>query len=209
MRITAEKKAETRSRLIQIAGDLFGEQGFAETTTRHIAKKAHLASGTIFNYFRSKEELARALVVGLLEGAHVEFAATRRLAGTLDEWLFGLVATELRHLQSTRSYLREILNGVIHPFDSAGSVATEFRRVHLNQVREILDNFGIDGHAGIPGWEHLYWSLYLGVLAHWAADATSNQEATMALLDRAVGMFLSLVRFWPTAPRHYDIADDE
>jgi AcrR family transcriptional regulator len=188
---------ETRHMLVQAAGDLFRSQGFAETTTRDIAKKARLASGTMFNYYRSKEELALALVVDLLGQAHAEFVATRRLAGTLDEWLFTLVATELRHLHPTRGYLKDILDGVRHPSAEEETTGHAVRQSHLKQVHEVLGNFGIDVQAGVHGWEHLYWSLYLGILTFWSADTSPKQEATMALLDRAVGMFLSLVRNWP------------
>jgi AcrR family transcriptional regulator len=197
MRITLEKKQETRQRLLKVAGDLFRDKGFGPTTTRHIAKKAHLASGTMFNYFRSKEELALALVAEYLEQAHAEFEATRRPAGSLEEWLFALIATELRHLNPTRAYLTDILDGVLHPFAAEESSAAAVRRTHLERVHEVLDHFGIEAHVGSTGWEHLYWSLYLGILAHWSADVTPNQEATMALLDRAIAMFLSLVRFSP------------
>lgn len=197
MRVTVEKKQETRRRLLQVAGHLFRDKGFATTTTRDIGKKARLASGTMFNYFRSKEELALALVVELLEQAHVEFESIRRPAGSLEEWLFALVATELRHLNPTRSYLTEILDGVLHPFAAEETSAAAVRRTHLAQVHDILDHFGVAAHVGSTGWEHLYWSLYLGILAHWSADVTPNQEATMALLDRAIAMFISLVRFSP------------
>ncbi len=151
----------------------------------------------MFNYFQSKEELAFALVVELLKAAHVEFEASRRLAGTLDEWLFGLVATELRHLKPTRGYLKDVLVGVHSQLNTEETNGIAFRQVHLAQVDDVLANFGIEARAGVPGWQHLYWSLYLGVLAHWSADTSPNQEATMALLDRATGMFLSLVRYWP------------
>jgi AcrR family transcriptional regulator len=201
VRVTSERKQATRERLLRVAGELFRDRGFAATTTRHIAKKARLASGTMFNYFPSKEELALALVVELLQAAHVEFSATRRLAGTLDEWMFALITTELRHLSPTRTYLRDILDGVLHPAAGEHSSAAAVRRTHLRRVREILSDSGISSQAGNSGWEHLYWSLYLGVLTHWSTDSTPNQEASMALLDRANGMFLNLVRFWPADSR--------
>lgn len=197
MRITLEKKEQTRRRLLDVASDLFRTKGFSETTTRDIGKKARLASGTMFNYFRSKEELALSQVAELLARAHEEYESTRRPAGALEEWLFALVATELRHLTPARSYLTEILVGAFHPLASEESCTVGVQRVHLEQVHAILDHFGVTGHLGTAGWEHLYWSLYLGVIAHWSNDTTPNQEATMALLDRAIAMFIGLVRFSP------------
>jgi Tetracyclin repressor-like, C-terminal domain len=37
----------------------------------------------------------------------------------------------------------------------------------------------------------LYWTLYLGVLAYWAADASPNQEDTLALLDQSLKLFVA------------------
>jgi hypothetical protein len=41
----------------------------------------------------------------------------------------------------------------------------------------------------------LYWTLYAGVLAHWARDSSPKQEDTLALLDQSLAMFVG----WLTA----------
>ena len=40
----------------------------------------------------------------------------------------------------------------------------------------------------------LYWTLYTGVLAFWAADKSPKQEDTLALLDQSLTMFASWLR---------------
>jgi hypothetical protein len=40
----------------------------------------------------------------------------------------------------------------------------------------------------------LYWTLYLGVLAYWAADTSLNQEDTLALLDQSLKLFVALLQ---------------
>jgi hypothetical protein len=35
----------------------------------------------------------------------------------------------------------------------------------------------------------VYWTLYLGVFAYWAADESPHQEDTMALLDHSLRLF--------------------
>jgi AcrR family transcriptional regulator len=129
MRITAEKAVQTRRRLLKVAGELFGERGFEETTTRDVAARAGLASGTLFNYYRSKEELALGLVIEHLTEANTEFETLRRPAGSLEEWLFAFVTTELRHLAPIRPFLLDILNGVLHPFAAEDTSAGTVRRV--------------------------------------------------------------------------------
>ena len=36
---------------------------------------------------------------------------------------------------------------------------------------------------------HLYWTLYLGVLAFWSQDTSPNQEDTLVLLDQSMRLF--------------------
>jgi AcrR family transcriptional regulator len=42
---------------------LFGEEGFHNVTTRKIAARAGVSEGTLFNYFSSKTELMRAILI--------------------------------------------------------------------------------------------------------------------------------------------------
>ena len=48
--------------LIQAAVALFGEQGFAATNLKDVAKRAGVSKGTVYLYFKSKEDLLRAAV---------------------------------------------------------------------------------------------------------------------------------------------------
>ena len=51
-------KAQTRERILKVALALFQKKGFAATTTKQIARGAGVAEGTIFNYFKTKEDIA-------------------------------------------------------------------------------------------------------------------------------------------------------
>ena len=47
----------TEGRILAAAVSVFGARGFHETTVSHIAREAGVATGTIYNYFRQKEDL--------------------------------------------------------------------------------------------------------------------------------------------------------
>lgn len=53
-----QTRAVVRSLLARTALDLFAEKGFANTTIDDIAAAAGVSRRTLFNYFRSKEDLA-------------------------------------------------------------------------------------------------------------------------------------------------------
>lgn len=60
-KVSEERKAEMRNRLLDAAVDLLMRKGAAETTTREIAEEAGLSAGALYHYFSSKEELFGAI----------------------------------------------------------------------------------------------------------------------------------------------------
>src|ERR1043165_7344538 len=51
-------KEQTKERILEAALHLFREKGLEATTTKEISKRAGIAEGTLFNYFKTKEDLA-------------------------------------------------------------------------------------------------------------------------------------------------------
>lgn len=59
---TVKKPEERRAEIITAARDLFDTQGYEKTTMRHVMDRLGVAKGTIYHYFRSKEELLEVVV---------------------------------------------------------------------------------------------------------------------------------------------------
>ncbi len=59
---TVKKPKERRTEIIIAARELFDTQGYEKTTMRHVMDKLGVAKGTIYHYFRSKEELLEVVV---------------------------------------------------------------------------------------------------------------------------------------------------
>lgn len=53
--------AETREALITAARELFGEQGYAATSTEEIVERASVTKGALYHHFSDKEALFRAV----------------------------------------------------------------------------------------------------------------------------------------------------
>jgi AcrR family transcriptional regulator len=78
--------ASTRERILDVALDLFTDQGFDGTSMREIAARLHISKPAIYHHFASKEEILMALHMRLHEFGK---AALTRLAGqtvTLQVW---------------------------------------------------------------------------------------------------------------------------
>lgn len=56
-RRTAEESRETRRRLLQVAGEVFAEQGMAGARLDDIAERAGVTKGAIYSHFQGREDL--------------------------------------------------------------------------------------------------------------------------------------------------------
>jgi AcrR family transcriptional regulator len=193
MRITTAAREATRRRILEVARERFAAQGFDAVTTRDIASAAAIATGTLFNYFVTKEAIVAALVAEALAEARAAFDARARRGDSLEEELFALVAAELRALRPHRNYLGPVLETALGPLATRrGDVGEAMRRDHLEVVGRLLEAGGRPPPID-PGSEHLYWSLYVGVLSFWVHDASPNQEDTLAVLDQSLRAFVSIL----------------
>jgi AcrR family transcriptional regulator len=197
MRVSADTKAATREKILRTARRLFAENGYDATPTRDIARAAGIATGTLFNYFPTKEAIVACLAGEAVTEAVSEVLAALEAPGratdTLEEDLFALIAISLRKLKPLRKHLPALLETTLSPLAaSAAPEATSLRVAHLEAVSTLAARHG---HGDLsPVALQLYWTLYTGVLAFWANDASPKQEDTLALIDDSLNMFVGWLR---------------
>jgi AcrR family transcriptional regulator len=193
MRITAAEKSATRRRILDAAVQLFRGRGFDATTTRDIADAAGIATGTLFNYFPTKE----AIVISLASDAIAKARTSLELdsGGTsLEESLFAFIAAELRQLKPLRKFIAPLLETTLSPLstthrsDSNDSLRTD----HLETVANLVRKHRVAEPSSVA--LQMYWTLYTGALAFWAGDKSPKQEDTLALLDQSLAMFVAWLR---------------
>ena len=189
MRVTAETKEATRQKILETAQELFRTVGYDSTTTRDIARAAGIATGTLFNYFATKESI----VTGLVADAQRRTARgmTDEQFESLEEALFAHISAGLRLLKSYRTYLTPVLETSLSPLaiSDRSDVGQSLRTDHLETVVAIVRQHELES-ALTPVALQLYWTLYLGVLSFWTNDKSPKQEDTLALLDQSLAMFV-------------------
>jgi AcrR family transcriptional regulator len=191
MRVTAEAKTATRHRILDSAASLLVRDGWQNATTRAIALEAGIATGTLFNYFATKEAIAVALIGDSLERAGEAFRAGHREEDSLEADLFLLIWSGLRSLRDYRNFLGPAAETIFSPLarETPDSPGDAIRADHLELVHTILLSHGFP--SALPAVTvQLYWTLYLGVLVYWAADDSPGQEDSLALLDQSLKLFV-------------------
>ncbi|MFF4870340.1 ScbR family autoregulator-binding transcription factor [Streptomyces sp. NPDC090109] len=90
--VKQERAVRTREALVQAGAEVFGELGFAGASVSKIADRAGLTLGAMYFHFKSKEELAREIV--LAQPARVspphESEGLQRIVDTTLTWAYGL-----------------------------------------------------------------------------------------------------------------------
>ncbi|QYG92149.1 TetR/AcrR family transcriptional regulator [Iamia sp. SCSIO 61187] len=82
-----ERRAETRTALLDAGATLFAERGIAGASVDAIAAAAGRTSGALYDHFGSKEGLLFALLETWVGDATVAIAAEQAAAASLDEWV--------------------------------------------------------------------------------------------------------------------------
>lgn len=88
-----ETKASNRLAIIDAARRVFAELGYGATTVRDIIRATDLASGTFYNYFKSKEEVFQALQDETALRVRPRLRAERVRARNFEEFISGSFRT--------------------------------------------------------------------------------------------------------------------
>jgi len=84
-----ETKASNRQAIIDAARNVFADLGYGATTVRDIIRATELASGTFYNYFKSKEEVFQALQDETALRVRPRLRAERIRARNFEEFITG------------------------------------------------------------------------------------------------------------------------
>ena len=84
-----QNKQANREAILEAAQRVFLRDGYDAVTIRDVVRQTELASGTFYNYFRTKEELLRALIQQHVEALTGELRRVRSSARSLDEFVHG------------------------------------------------------------------------------------------------------------------------
>jgi AcrR family transcriptional regulator len=196
----AEHKAATERRIVAAALGLFQARGFDATTTRAIAKKAGIAEGTVFNYFRTKEDIALHFFEQEVEEAMATVSRNPRLRkAPLEEKLFALIQRQLELLLPYERFIGNAVLEVLKPASKLGLFshrAAALRHRYLGFVQTLIEeSLPKKSAVPLPWWvPDAFWLFYMVVLLFWLSDASPGKQHTLAFLDRSLEWGVGMLR---------------
>jgi TetR/AcrR family fatty acid metabolism transcriptional regulator len=175
------KSDDKRQRILQAATRVFARKGYFGARVSEIARRAGVADGTIYLYFKSKQDLLVALfdevMAEHLERGRAELAAAHGAAARL-------LAIAEHHLRL---------------FGDNPDLAVVFQ-VELRQSTKFLERF-------TASWLQDYFALISGVIEEGQREGTLRADLPKKLVTKAFfGVLDELVTSWILGRRDYDLA---
>lgn len=181
------KKVEVRSRLIESAITLFEERGIDAVTVDRIAERADVGKGTVYNYFRTKEDIIVAFMMDQEQRVQQALDRSLTLRGSLDAILTRFVRTQLDLKRSHHAFVRVFLGQMFS--------RTEAFRPYMVEIQKLIDPpieklFARLRHEGMlrpdvdpAALVTAFKTIQLGVTALWAVEGPPfrNTEAVLRL----------------------------
>ena len=131
-----QTKINNREAILQAARDVFADLGYGATTVRDIIRRTGLASGTFYNYFRSKEEVFEALMDEGMRRIRPRLRAERIRSRTFEDFIRNAYHAYFEYLASDREtfeVMRRNPNTVRVRMDTAEMIAG------FEEIREYME----------------------------------------------------------------------
>jgi len=175
------EKERRRQQIIVAAKRVFSDKGYNRTTMEDIAKEAELSPGTLYLYFKNKEELFASLSLRILQyllirleevaAQHAE--STHEKFSTLREAMFDVYAFDpvaiinMFHLQSSET-LKNLSAPLMSEFNNLSTKAMQvFAQIFEEGMKQGLF---VKSHPMMIA--DVFWSTFSGVVL-WEASKQS------------------------------------
>lgn len=99
-----KKTQKTRMAIVQCAAEIFSQREFHEVLTDDIAQRLGIGKGTIYRYFKSKEELYLSAIAEGLNGLHAAVTTVLQQDAPLETTIEAVVRTMINYFWRQRDF---------------------------------------------------------------------------------------------------------
>src|ERR1051326_6737716 len=188
------KKEQTKEKILAAALELFRAKGLDRTTTKEISKRAGIAEGTLFNYFKTKEDLALYFFHKETDDLIKWFNAEKRMRkARLPERLFAIIHRQLEYIAPYEDFIGAVFFRSLQPNSKLSPLSFESQELRIRYLRCIRDILAqAEEREEIPRVGELgayaVGLFYIGIVLHWLHDTSRGKQKTLALLDRSLDL---------------------
>ncbi len=136
--IREQKKQQTRKAIIDAAIGLFTEKGFEQTSMDELARAAGVGKGTIYGYFKAKEEIFLAYCEAEIDFAFAALDRKLDEEAPLVDQLVAQTMGQLTFVTGNREFGRLFAREMVFPGESSKLASRELDMRYLSKLGEVL-----------------------------------------------------------------------
>jgi AcrR family transcriptional regulator len=125
------------SGILEAARKIFAEKGFHEATVDDIANAAGVAKGTVYLYYRSKQDVYIAALKFGISRMYSALAEEVARYSTAEEKLRALIAAKLAYFDENSDFFKIYLSELGKLHSHPGTIDSEFKELYLQHARLI------------------------------------------------------------------------
>jgi len=180
------KKRQTRKAILTAAIKLFSEKGFEETSIEELARAAGVGKGTIYGYFRTKQEIFLAFCEEEIEYVFTRLEQEGDPAAPLLDQIVFLSMCQFDFVTQNREFGRLFCREMAYPREKNLEASSEINARYLSKVMEIIIRAKQHGELKAEADPLLalanFHSFYLMVLSGWYSGFLETREMVENML---------------------------
>jgi TetR/AcrR family transcriptional regulator, fatty acid metabolism regulator protein len=190
------KKKVKRQLIIDAAIEVFSRNGFQNSTISQIAQKANVAEGTIYQYFKNKEDLFFSIPIDKTKEFYNELELHLQGIHGAENEIRKFVWYYLYHLQENPEYARALMLEMRVNRNFARAKAFEAYRPLTHKILEIIEGGQEEGvirkDVNIYTLRHLILGMLEHIVTRWLlkgenGDLLAQYNEAVALLMHGIG----------------------
>ena len=133
------EKDQVRAEIVQVARKIFTRYGFRKTTMEEIAAASRKGKSSIYYYFKSKEDIFRAVVEKEAEELRTELYRVINISRDPMERLKAYVMFRLYNIKTVSNFYAALKDDFLEQMDFIEDIRQRFDEEELEVVRGILE----------------------------------------------------------------------
>lgn len=190
----AERKKDV---ILNAAEKIFSENTFAKSTISQVAKEAQVAEGSIYDYFKNKEDLLNSVAERKFQ-EHLKklpqifnISSSERKLRRLMRYHFTLYCTN-------RRFLHVFLTQILYNINFYHSRAYNSFATYLDYLEETVEGGKADGSFRKDVNTRIFRNMFLGAFSHmtirWLLVEKNREYDRMREIDRILDLLLAALR---------------
>jgi AcrR family transcriptional regulator len=132
--MSTQSKSRKYAQLLESAGGLFKRYGIRRVSVEEICRHAQVSKMTFYRYFNDKIDIARTMLIGMMEQAFVEYRAIMDSDDSYTDKVTKIIQFKLEKSEDMgTAFFREVFNG---PYSELHSVMEEGTAKTMDMARE-------------------------------------------------------------------------